>query len=88
MKPAYGGNIVSVIMGATTPQLATVRPGMFALVEPRDDAEAEIVQLPAGGPGRTAHLACHERAPGPDTAGYELDSAAIRLCVGKRASEP
>jgi electron transfer flavoprotein alpha subunit len=24
-KPAYGGNIVSVIMGATTPQLATVR---------------------------------------------------------------
>ena len=28
-KPAYGGNIVSVIMGATTPQLATVRPRMF-----------------------------------------------------------
>jgi electron transfer flavoprotein alpha subunit len=35
-KPAYGGNIVSVIMGATTPQLATVRPRMFEPVEPRD----------------------------------------------------
>ena len=45
-KPAYGGNIVSVIMGATTPQLATVRPGMFSPVEPRDDAEAELVALP------------------------------------------
>jgi electron transfer flavoprotein alpha subunit len=33
-KPAYGGNIVSVIMGATTPQLATVRPRMFEPVEP------------------------------------------------------
>ena len=47
-KPAYGGNIISVIMGATTPQLATVRPGMFAPVEPRDDVEAEIVELEAG----------------------------------------
>jgi electron transfer flavoprotein alpha subunit len=35
-KPAYGGNIVSVIMGSTTPQLATVRPRMFAVLEPRD----------------------------------------------------
>src|SRR5207248_4297370 len=35
-KPAYGGNIVSVIMGSTTPQLATVRPRMFEPLEPRD----------------------------------------------------
>src|ERR687886_718475 len=33
-KPAYGGNIVSVIMGATTPQLATVRARMFEPLEP------------------------------------------------------
>jgi electron transfer flavoprotein alpha subunit len=32
-KPAYGGNIVSVIMGSTTPQLATVRPRMFGVLE-------------------------------------------------------
>jgi electron transfer flavoprotein alpha subunit len=41
-KPAYGGAIVSVIMGATTPQLATVRSRMFDLLEPRDDAEPEV----------------------------------------------
>ena len=37
-KPAYGGNIVIVIMGATTPQLATVRARMFEPLEPHDDA--------------------------------------------------
>src|SRR5207249_8048295 len=35
-KPAYGGNIVSVIMGSTTPQLATVRPRMFEPLEARE----------------------------------------------------
>jgi electron transfer flavoprotein alpha/beta subunit len=41
-KPAFGGNIVSVIMGSTTPQLATVRPRMYDPLEPRDDARAEV----------------------------------------------
>src|SRR5207302_11227408 len=41
-KPAYGGNIVSVIMGATTPQLATVRPRMFEPLEPRDGPAADV----------------------------------------------
>jgi electron transfer flavoprotein alpha subunit len=86
-KPAYGGNIVSVIMGSTTPQLATVRPGMFATVEPRDDAEAERVDfrlddLPAP---RTRLL---ERVHEPDTAAYELDAAEVVLCVGKGVGGP
>ena len=47
-KPAYGGNIVSVIMGATTPQLATVRPRMYEPLEPRDDAAPEVRALEHG----------------------------------------
>jgi electron transfer flavoprotein alpha subunit len=43
-KPAYGGNIVSVIMGATTPQLATVRPRMYEPLEPRDAQAEERVE--------------------------------------------
>ncbi len=43
-KPAYGGNIVSVIMGATTPQLATVRPRMYEPLEPRDAQTQERVE--------------------------------------------
>jgi electron transfer flavoprotein alpha subunit len=81
-KPAYGGNIVSVIMGATTPQLATVRPGMFAPVEPRDDAEAELVELAPGElPEPRARLVGREHDA--DTAGYELDAATVCICVGK-----
>jgi electron transfer flavoprotein alpha subunit len=48
-KPAYGGNIVSVIMGATTPQLATVRPRMYEPLEPRDaetHEREETIELP------------------------------------------
>ena len=41
-KPAYGGNIVSIIMGSTTPQLATVRPRMYEPLAPRDSAEPEV----------------------------------------------
>ncbi len=41
-KPAYGGNIVSVIMGSTTPQFATVRARMF---EPLDEADVGQVRI-------------------------------------------
>ena len=86
-KPAYGGNIVSVIMGATTPQLATVRPGMFAPVEPQDDAEAERAEFQLDGlPEPRTRLV--ERRHEPDTAGYELDAAEIVLCAGKGIGSP
>lgn len=86
-KPAYGGNIVSVIMGATTPQLATVRAGMFAAVEPRDDAPATIVELALENlPAPRSRLVASEHRP--DTAGYELDSARVCLCVGKGVGGP
>ena len=79
-KPAYGGNIVSVIMGATTPQLATVRPRMFEPVEPRDGAEADVhhVTLSNPVPPRTRVAA---RLEGGDP-GYELDEAAVVVCLG------
>jgi electron transfer flavoprotein alpha subunit len=84
-KPAYGGNIVSVIMGATTPQLATVRPGMFAPVEPRDDATAEVTSFGVEGASRLRLVAREHRS---DTAAYELDSAEICLCVGRGIGGP
>jgi electron transfer flavoprotein alpha subunit len=84
-KPAYGGNIVSVIMGRTTPQLATVRPGMFTPVEPRDGAEAEVIRLAANGSSR---LRLVEREHSRDTAGYELEAANSVLCVGRGIGGP
>jgi len=46
-KPAYGGNIVSVIIGATTPQLATVLPRMYEPLEPRE-FETEVQRIDLG----------------------------------------
>ena len=74
-KPAYGGNIVSVIMGATTPQLATVRPRMFDPLEPRD-AEPSVeridVQLPTG----------LRRVERRDEPARDLDEADVVVCLG------
>lgn len=84
-KPAYGGNIVSVIMGRTTPQLATVRPGMFSPVEPRDGVEAQVETVGVDG---TSEMKLVERRREPDTAGYELDAADVVVCVGKGIGGP
>src|SRR5689334_23694457 len=61
-KPAYGGNIVSVIMGATTPQLATVRPRMFDPLEPRD-VEANVERIVFEPPRPSASVVDRKDAP-------------------------
>jgi electron transfer flavoprotein alpha subunit len=76
-KPAYGGNIVSVIMGATTPQLATVRARMFEPLEPRD-VEATVERFEVGDlPEPRLQLVEHSDAPARD-----LDEADVVVCVG------
>ena len=84
-KPAYGGNIVSVIMGATTPQLATVRPRMFTPLEPRDDATGPVEPLTVDGlPEPRVRLV--ERRE--DSAAYELDEADVVVCIGPGFAGP
>ncbi|MGB2875455.1 MAG: FAD-binding protein [Gaiellaceae bacterium] len=78
-KPAYGGNIVSVIMSATTPQLATVRPRMFEPLEPRDPATAEVRDFPLETRGQPrSHLVEHDTSE----RAFELDEADAVLAVG------
>ena len=76
-KPAYGGNIVSVIMGATTPQLATVRARMFEPLEPRD-VEPRIGRFDVGDlpPSRLQPV---ERS---DVPARDLDEAEVVVCLG------
>ena len=76
-KPAYGGNIVSVIMGATTPQLATVRARMFEPLEPRGDG-VPIERVELGGlEARTLELLRRT-----DSSARDLDAADIVVCLG------
>jgi electron transfer flavoprotein alpha/beta subunit len=80
MKPAYGGNIVSVIMGSTTPQLATVRPRMFEPLEPRD-VEPSVERIDVGPlPDPRARLVESKDAPA-----WDLDEADTVVCVGPDA---
>jgi electron transfer flavoprotein alpha subunit len=75
-KPAYGGNIVSVIMGSTTPQLATVRPRMYEPLPERDvDAEerSETIELP------DPNVRLLERSPLP---AQDLDEADVLVVIG------
>jgi electron transfer flavoprotein alpha subunit len=80
-KPAYGGNIVSIIMGATTPQLATVRPRMFGPLPRRDDATADVqrVALAEASEPRTTLI---ERRNSPASAAYLIDQAETVVLVG------
>jgi len=79
-KPAYGGNIVSVILGATTPQLATVRARMFEPLEPRDgEGDVERFQLDGLREPRARLVARLER---PGSNGFALDAADVVVCAG------
>ena len=78
-KPAYGGAIVSVIMGATTPQLATVRSRMFDPLEPRDDAEPEVRRLELA-PLPESRVRLVERRL--DAPARDLEEAETVICVG------
>ena len=46
-RPAFGGNIMATILTEhARPQMATVRPKVMRPAEPRDDAEAEVIEVP------------------------------------------
>ena len=81
-KPAYGGNIVSVIMGSTTPQLATVRPRMFEPLEPRD-VGPPIERFDPGVWPET-RLRPVERDADP---ARDLDEADVIVCIGAGVDE-
>jgi electron transfer flavoprotein alpha subunit len=83
-KPAYGGNIVSVILGRTNPQLATVRSRMFAPLEPREVAgEIHRVALDGVPPARTKLLG---RRGGTDA--WKLDEADVVVLLGHTGGPP
>ena len=45
LKPAFGGNLVASVYSKTTPQMATVRPGMLHLGSPVAGRKAEVITL-------------------------------------------
>jgi electron transfer flavoprotein alpha subunit len=84
-KPAYGGNITSVILGKTTPQLATVRPRMYEPLAPRADAQAEVRTLDVGAlPEPRVRLG--DRTDDRDS--YRIDDADVVSLLGPGIGGP
>lgn len=87
LKPAFGGQIVASILSRTSPQMATVRPGMLTKSEP-DNSRSCIIErldiLPSV-EGRYRVLASSDAA---GRAATELDDAEIIVCVGMGIGGP
>ena len=86
-KPAFGGNIVAPILSKTTPEMATVRPGMLkkATARPARQARIELLQPDGATPSRV-RLVSQTGADAGKAA--ELDSAEIAIGVGKGIQGP
>jgi len=66
-----------VIMGSTTPQLATVRPRMYEPLEPRD-VEPKVERVEVGElPAPRCRLVERKEAPA-----WDLDEADVVVCLG------
>ena len=84
-KPAYGGNIVSVILCRTTPQLATVLPRMYEPLEPREGVEIEVRTLDVG-PLTNEGVRLVDRKDDRDS--YRIDDADVVSLLGSGIGGP
>ena len=81
-KPAFGGNIVAPILSRTTPEMATVRPGMLKKAQPTSGRHARIerLHLDAATTSRVTVVSQTGEDAGKAAA---LDSAEIAIGIGK-----
>jgi len=85
-KPAFGGNVVAPILSRTTPEMATVRPGMLkkARLMPGRQARIEMLWPDDAVINRVKVVA----QTGTDVDAAALDSAEIVIGVGKGIGGP
>ncbi len=80
-KPAFGGNVVAPILSSTSPEMATVRPGILGAPTPREgNPIVEALGVPALAVSRV-RVVGFRPAPGAERAAA-LDEADIAIGVG------
>ncbi len=86
-KPAFGNQVISLILSNTTPAMATLRAGMLQAATP-DFSRAPIIEpIPTAGIGEQIRAQIISREY-QDTGVAELESASIVLGVGMGMGEP
>ncbi len=86
-KPAFGGNVVAPILSRTSPEMATLRPGMLQKLAPDPARRAQVERLQVEGlrEGRVRVLAQRREERGGAEA---LDYAEVVVGVGKGIGGP
>jgi electron transfer flavoprotein alpha subunit len=87
LKPAFGGQIVASIFSRTSPQMATIRPGMLSRLEAdySRSCAVERLEIPPTDERRYRVMASSDAA---GRAATELDDAKIIVCVGMGIGGP
>ncbi len=86
-KPAFGGNIVAPILSRTTPEMATVRPGMLKKAPPNPARQARIEMLWLDD-AVTSPVKVLSQTGAEAGKAAALDSAEIAIGVGKGIGGP
>ncbi len=85
-KPAFGGNVVAPVLSRTTPEMATVRPGMLTPPAPAPGRQARIERLETDDlPANRVKVVARFDA---DAAAAALDNAEVVVGVGKGIGGP
>jgi electron transfer flavoprotein alpha subunit len=86
LKPAFGGNIVAPILSKTSPQLATVRPGVLLAAESNPARNGSVVDVTPTDHAPLSHV-IEERFEN-DGSVLRLDNAEIVLSAGAGVGGP
>ena len=87
LKPAFGGNIVAPIYSKTSPQMATVRPGLLSVARP-DWTIKPVVDYLQIGAATTPRVRLLESVVDESVEGAEIESARRIVAVGKGIGGP
>ena len=87
LKPAFGGNILAPILSKTTPNMATVRPGMVSRRAPEPGRTAHVEPLTLA-PDARGRVTLVERTGAAAAKAAALDTADVAIGVGKGIGGP
>lgn len=85
-KPAFGGNAVADVVSRTSPSLATVRPGVFELLEGPSGPDLLVQRIEP--PAEPRELSPIGRGPEPLEGYGDLDLAPVAVAVGVGVGGP
>jgi len=86
-KPAFGGNVVAPILSRTSPEMATLRPGMLKKLPPDPSWQARVEKIPVNALAE-ARVRIISQTGEEAARAAALDAAEIVVGMGKGVGGP